>query len=121
MKKLLTTGLLVASCLATSQAYATAMECYVDTPAYDHFTTGHCSALIWGANKATAVFRIKDADSKPISSVIWGNAAASCGTGGAYCTIDIYAFRSYTATATVLYQDGSWGSASATAWLEDGS
>ncbi|WDD96706.1 hypothetical protein [Thalassomonas actiniarum] len=121
MKKLLTAGLLVASSFATSQAYAAAMECYVDTPAYDQYTTGYCSALVWGANKATAVFRIKDAASKPISSVSWGGATASCGTGGAYCSITIYAFRQYTATAIVNYQDGTWSTASATASFEDGS
>ncbi|WP_281557384.1 hypothetical protein [Thalassomonas sp. RHCl1] len=120
MKKLLTAGLLVASSFATSQAYAAAMECYVDTPAYDHYTTGSCFAMVWGENKATAVFRIKDAASKPISSVIWDGAAKSCGTGGTGCAVSIYAFRQYTATATVLYQDGTWGTASATASFEDG-
>ncbi|WDE02885.1 hypothetical protein SG34_015685 [Thalassomonas viridans] len=60
MKKLLTAGLLTASSLVASQAYAATMECYVDTPAWDNYTPNSCFAMVWGANKATAVFRVQE-------------------------------------------------------------
>ncbi|MBU2970049.1 hypothetical protein KO527_11870 [Pseudoalteromonas sp. C2R02] len=119
MNKFLKAGILVASSVFGSQAMAANMQCYVDTQAYDHFTADHCEALIFGANKATAVFRIVGA-SKPIDSVIWKDAAKSCGTSGTFCSVSIRAFRTNKATATILYSDGTWGSASATASFEDG-
>ena len=118
MKKLLSAALLVVSSLATSQAFATTMECVVDPPAYDYFNPNHSSDVIYGANKAKVVFRI--VDSKPVRSVIWKDAAQSCGTSGTSCSFSIYPFREYTATATVLYQDGTWDTASAIAFFEDG-
>ncbi|SFC69189.1 hypothetical protein [Pseudoalteromonas denitrificans] len=119
MNKLLKTGILLASSLFGAQAMAVNMECYVDTQAYDHYTTNHCEALVWGASTATAVFRISGA-SKPIKSVIWSNAASSCGTSGTSCSFTIRAFRSNKAEALILYQDNTWGTASATALFEDG-
>ena len=119
MNKFLKAGILVASSIFGSQAMAANMECYVDTQAYDQFTANHCAALIFGANKATAVFRIVGA-SKPINSVIWKDAAKSCGTSGTFCSISIRAFRPNKATATILYTDGTWDTASATASFEDG-
>lgn len=119
MNKFLKAGILVASSVFGSQAMAANMECYVDTQAYDHFTPNHCMAMVWGANKATAVFRIAGA-SKAIDSVIWKDVAKSCGTSGTSCSITIRAFRTNKATATILYSDGTWGTASATASFEDG-
>jgi hypothetical protein len=119
MKNLLSVAAVIATGLFTSQASAADMECYVDTQAYDHFTSGHCFALIYGASSATAVFRIAGAN-KPISSVIWGDKASSCGTSGTSCSFTIRPFRANKASATILYQDGTWETASATASFEDG-
>jgi hypothetical protein len=119
MFKFVSTSVLLASSLFASQAFSANMECYVDTQAYDQYTPGHCEALIYGARSATAVFRIAGAN-KPISSVIWGDKASSCGTSGTSCSFIIRPFRVNKATATILYQDGTWEAASATASFEDG-
>lgn len=100
-------------------AYASQMECYVDTQAYDHFTPNHCTALVYGARSATAVFRISGADSQ-IDKVIWSGATKSCGTSGTSCSITIRSMKPYRATATVLYSNGQWESVQATASFEDG-
>jgi hypothetical protein len=119
MKKMLSVAAVIATGLFSTQAAAADMECYVDTQAYDQYSKGHCFALIYGASSATAVFRIAGAN-KPISSVIWGDKASSCGTSGTSCSFTIRPFRPYKATATILYQDGTWEATSATASFEDG-
>ncbi|MBB1268139.1 hypothetical protein [Shewanella sp. SR44-3] len=119
MKKFLSVAAVLSTSLFASQASAASMECYVDTQAYDQYTSGHCFALVYGARSATAVFRIAGAN-KPISSVIWGDKAASCGTSGTSCSFTIRPFVSNKASATILYQDGTWATASATASFEDG-
>ena len=119
MNKLITAGILVASSLFANQAMSATMECYVDTQAYDQYTPNRCDAIVWGARSATAAFRITGA-SKPINSVIWGDKASSCGTSGTSCSFTIRPFFPNKATATILYQDGTWETASATASFEDG-
>ena len=119
MKKLLGFGLLLSTSLFSVQGLAASMECYVDTQAYDQYTQGHCNAVIYGARTATAVFRVTGA-SKPVDSVIWGDKAASCGTSGTSCSFSIRSFSVNKASATILYQDGTWDTASATASFEDG-
>lgn len=112
-------GLLAVGALTAFDTEAAAVECYVDTQAYDHFTQGYCSAVVWGARSTTAVFRVTGTSGQ-ISQVLWGgDASGKCGTG-TMCSFSIRAFRQYTATATILYSDGTWENASATAEFEDG-
>ena len=118
MKKMLSVATIIATGLFVAQASAASMECYVDTQAYDYFSLGSCNAVIANTNKATAVFRVTDTN-KPISSVVWGESATSCGTSGPLCSFTIGRIRQHTATATILYQDGTWDTASAVAWFED--
>ncbi|MBB1384550.1 hypothetical protein H5119_03105 [Pseudoalteromonas sp. SG45-5] len=115
---LISMGIVLAS-IFSAQASADQMECYVDTQAYDQFTPNHCSALIYGKNKATAVFRVIG-NGSDIDSVVWSNAASSCGVSGTSCSFSIRSFRGYKAEATVLYTDGTWSKVSATASFEDG-
>lgn len=119
MNKFITAGILVASSLFANQAMSATMECFVDTQAYDQYTPNNCDAVIFNARSATAVFRVTGTN-KPISSVIWGDKASSCGTGGTSCSFSIRPYFSNKATATILYQDGTWEAASATASFEDG-
>ena len=112
-------GLLILGALTAFDSEAATVECYVDTQAYDHYTPNTCSAAIRGARESTAVFRVTGTSSQ-ISQVIWGDdASGKCGSG-THCSFTIRAFRTYKATATVLYADGTWDSASATASFEDG-
>ncbi|WP_151173939.1 hypothetical protein [Pseudoalteromonas ruthenica] len=119
MKTLIASAALLIGGLFSAQASADSMECYVDTQAYDQFTPNRCFALVYGATTSTAVFRVVGNGSQ-IDSVIWSNAASSCGTSGTSCSFEIRAFRPYTAEATILYSNGSWSKVSATASFEDG-
>ncbi|MCL1037256.1 hypothetical protein L2750_08825 [Shewanella submarina] len=113
-------GLLAVGALTAFDTEAAAVECYVDTQAYDQYTAGHCFSMVWGARTATAVFRVNGANGQ-ISQVIWGDAASGkCGSG-THCSFTIRPFRPYRATATILYADGTWENATpATASFEDG-
>jgi hypothetical protein len=120
MKKILQASLLCLSSVATSQAFSAEMECYIDTQAYDHYTANRCFAMVWGARKATAVFRVSGAN-KDINTVIWSDKASSCGSStSTSCSFSIGPFAPHKASATVLYSDGSWEKVSATASFEDG-
>jgi hypothetical protein len=118
MKKLLSVGLLLASSFAASQAVATEMQCYVDTQAYDNYTSNACFAIN-PATSTTASFRVT-ATNGTINSVIWGGDASSCGTAGTSCSITVRAYRQYNATATILYSNGTWETVSANASYERG-
>jgi len=115
---LISTGIVLAS-IFSLQASADQMECYVDTQAYDQFTANRCIALVYGKIETTAVFRVIG-DGSDIDSVIWSNAASSCGTSGTFCSFKIRAFISNKAEATILYTDGRWSKVSAIASFEDG-
>ena len=119
MKKVLTIATLLAASVFSVQASASSMECYVDTQAYDQYTPNRCMALIYGQNKATAVFRVIG-NGSAIDSVIWSNAAQSCGTSGTSCSFEIRSFKPYKAEATILYTNGSWSKVSVIASFEDG-
>ncbi len=119
MNKIITASVLVASTFFTNETMAASMECYVDTQAHDQYTVGRCMAIVWGARRATAVFRVTGTD-KPISSVMWGDKASSCGSSGTSCSFQIPGYSSHRATATILYQDGTWETTYARASFEDG-
>lgn len=118
MKRLLSFGLLLASSFATSQVTATEMQCYVDTQAYDNYTSNRCFALN-PASSTTANFRVT-ATNGSINSVIWGEDTSSCGTAGTSCSITVRAYKTYTGSATILYSDGTWETVSAKASYERG-
>jgi len=96
---------------------AAGMSCYVDTHAYDRFTPNNCLSMIWGANSATAVFRIDD---EPANRYIdWQT--PDCPSNSNVCTTTIYAFSPFQAHATVINLDtGEVTKVSATARFEDG-
>ena len=107
---------LVLSIGSTAAMANTSMSCYVDTSAFDEYRTGQCFAMIWGANKATAVFKVDGAPSG--TKYIWSN--SSCSESSSVCTTSIRAFQNYTMSATVLMPDGTWSQVQASASFEDG-
>lgn len=119
MKRMMKFAIFAGLSLLGGNAMASTMECYVDTPAYDEFRSGTCFAMIYGQRYTTAVFRI--VEDKAIASVLWGGAANNkCTDNGNYCSFTIRSMTAYNVTATVLYEDGTYGSASAYASFEDG-
>ena len=118
MKRLLsiTAGsLLLGSSLS---AIADGMSCYVDTRGYDQFTPDYCFAVVGGARRATAVFRIDDLPNH--YTIIWNQ--PNCAANQTICSTTIQAFHPYTASAYVLNLDeNSFTTVSATAEFEDGS
>ncbi|MDP4486416.1 hypothetical protein CWB89_00085 [Pseudoalteromonas piscicida] len=56
-------------------------------------------------NSTTGKFYLTNI-SKPINKVIW-NGDASC-SGGVECGLTVYAYQTHTATATILYKDGTY-------------
>ncbi|WP_299492831.1 hypothetical protein [uncultured Shewanella sp.] len=119
MKKIIKLSALIGLSVLGTNAMASTMECYVDTPAYDEFRSRTCFAMIYGQRYTTAVFRI--VEDKAIASVLWGGAAAGkCTDNGNYCSFTIRSMSAYSVSATVLYEDGTYGTASAVASFEDG-
>ncbi|ATC93841.1 hypothetical protein [Pseudoalteromonas tunicata] len=116
MKKVIKLACGLALSIGCTAAMANTMSCYVDTPKYDEFTTNQCDAIVWGANIATAVFRVDDAPSG--SRILWSD--NRCSDTSNMCMISIHAFRNYTMKATVLKPDGTWHQVSASASFEDG-
>lgn len=102
--------------MGANAAMADTMSCYVDTTAYDEYRTNSCFAMVWGANTATAVFKVDDAPSG--SQILWSN--SSCSQTSSVCSTSIRAFQNYTMSATVLKPDGTWSQVQASASFEDG-
>ncbi|WKE65876.1 hypothetical protein PVT67_01050 [Gallaecimonas kandeliae] len=103
--------------LGTGSAFASGMSCYIDTKAYDQFTPNDCSALVYGATQATAVFRIDNLPSRYY--IDWHN--PNCAANATTCTAVIRAFRTFQASATLIDLDaGTTTDVSATASFEDG-
>lgn len=89
------------------------MKCYVDTPAYDHFTYGSCFTGGY-APVTLAVFFI---DNVPAGSqVIWSN--GSCTANSNYCMLPIRTYGTVSLNATVLKPNGTYSQTSATAYYE---
>ena len=115
MKKLLMASALV---IASAPTLANTMSCYVDTPAYDEFTTSFCSALVYnGPTTTSAVFKVDNPPSN-VQSVIWSDSA--CSSTSTTCITTIRAYRPKTVTATVLKTDGTYFQVSASADYELG-
>lgn len=104
--------------LSSLPALANSMSCYVDTPAYDNFTTNFCSAVIFnGPTTTSAVFRVNNAPSN-VQSVLWSD--SSCSSSSTTCITSVRAYKPKTVTATVLKTDGTFFQVSATAEYELG-
>lgn len=118
MKKTLTAlGLL----LASGSTMAAQMECMVDTAAFDNWSAGYCMSLEYTMdnNPNDAIWRVVGT-TKPISSVIWSEAAAGCASTSTYCSKPVQPYMEHVGKATVLYTDGTWTSVQATAYFETG-
>ena len=114
MKKLIATAILL---LSSAPVFANTMSCFVDTPAFDTFSVGFCSAVgnIDDPSRTTALFRVDNPPSD-ILSVIWSDSA--CSSSQTRCFVPITAFRPVTVTATVLRTNGTFFQVSATADYE---
>ncbi len=90
------------------------MKCYVDTPAFDVFTTGFC-ADAGVARTTTAVFRI---DNEPSNfTILWSD--SRCSSSNDTCLLPIRHFQTINLSATVLNNDNNtFSTTSATALYE---
>ncbi len=78
------------------------MSCFVDTPAFDIFTTGWCDNS-GTARTTTAVFRV---DNPPSNfTILWSN--GSCNSSSTTCFLPIRQYQTITLNATVLNNDNS--------------
>lgn len=118
MKKTLTA---LALLFASGSTMAAQMECMVDTAAFDNWSTGYCMSFEYTMdnNPNDAIWRVVGT-TKPISSVIWSEAAAGCASTSTYCTKPVRPYREHVGKATVLYTDGTWTAVQATAYFETG-
>ncbi len=93
---------------------AASMKCFVDTPAFDQFTTGFCFSN-WTTFTTTAVFRI---DNEPSNfTIIWSD--SRCSSSSDTCLLPIRHFQTITLNATVLNNDNNtFSTTSATARYE---
>jgi hypothetical protein len=117
MRTLMTLVLAVVLGAATTATAAT-MSCLVDTPALDRYTPENCTAVIPGAQFATASFRI-DPPLPQHFQVFWSD--ARCNPQKVVCNVTIGVFVPKTMTATVLNVDTmTFFQVSATADFENG-
>ncbi len=117
MKRMIINTFLIGTTVVTGSALSSEMQCFVDTLAYDTFTSGGCLSAA-PARVTSAVFKVSSNNS--ISSIIWtGDASGQCATTDMTCSIDIRQYSSKNVGATVLYSDGTWESVpQITAWYE---
>lgn len=85
------------------------IKCYVDTPAWDHFTYDSCGS-VGTAHTTVAVFNLENVP--PGSTVNWSH--SSCGTSS-WCSFPISLYQSITVTATILKPDYTYEVKSGTA------
>ncbi|MCY7296270.1 hypothetical protein [Alteromonas sp. a30] len=103
---------LTSALLMTTQAFATDLVCdvYLKPGAGGNTLgngTAHCDGFDFSfSNSTTGRFYLKNI-SKPIQQVIWQGGASSC-SGGTQCTVTLPAYSPKTATAIVLYDDGTY-------------
>lgn len=89
------------------------MKCYVDTPAYDHFTYDQCFSM-GNARTTTAVFNIENVPAG--STILWSD--SSCSNSSTWCLVPIRQYQSKNVSATVLKPNGTYSTTSATAYYE---
>lgn len=109
MKTILRILLLSGAALTTNSVFATDLVCDVypkGSSGHSSNGTSHCDAFDYSfGNSTTGKFYLKNI-SKPINQVIW-QGDASC-SGGTSCNMTVRAYRQYSATALVLYKDGTY-------------
>lgn len=90
------------------------MSCYVDTLAFDVFTSGYCFSA-GNATTTSAVFRI---DNPPSNyTILWSD--SRCSSSNTLCILPIRRYQSYTISATILNNaNNTFTTASATAEYE---
>ncbi len=93
---------------------AASMKCFVDTPAFDLFTTGYCHSS-GNPRTTTAVFRI---DNEPANfTILWSD--SRCSSSSDTCFLPIRHFQQITLSATVLNNaNNTFSTTSATAHYE---
>jgi hypothetical protein len=89
------------------------IKCFVDTPAYDHYTYNFCGSAGW-ARTTTAVFTIENVPAG--STIAWSN--SNCSSTNSTCFIPIRQYQSVSVTANVLKPNGTYTTVSATAFYE---
>lgn len=109
MKRLLTIGILSSLMAIASPAFATDLACEI-YPKAGGFASGNgtanCDAIDFSfGNSTSGRFYLKNI-SKPINQVIW-QGGASC-SGGASCGVTVRAYSTKSATALILYKDGTY-------------
>lgn len=115
VKPLLVCALLGSPMAATAET----MSCFVDTPRLDRFTTPRCFSVIFGAQSATAVFRV-DPPLPNNFKVLWDD--TRCNSTQSTCAVRIRAFTEKIMRATVLnFDNHTFFEVSATASFENGS
>lgn len=104
--------------LASSNTFAATMQCYVDTPAWDYYTNNSCFAT-GSATTTSANFKLTDLDGE-VNKVFWsGDGASACSSSSTQCSVPIRnRGRSIRLTADILYTNGTYQTASATAVYE---
>ncbi|WP_462165007.1 hypothetical protein [Pseudoalteromonas xiamenensis] len=114
MRNIFKKSFLLASAFVGFQAFAGSMTCTIGEAQYNRpYKNYTCFTVEFGSEEAATTFSIK-AD-KPVSYVIWGDVAASCGVSASTsCQVMTTANKVHAATATILFQDGSWEKAWAT-------
>lgn len=114
-------NLLLPFLFVSSFANAAALQCYIETDAWDVPTLGGCGALEYTFdNKPNPVVWSLVHVTKPVQSVIWSDATASCPVGSFSCTTSIFPYTLNTGKATILYSDMTWEVVQAEAWFETG-
>ncbi|KPH60165.1 hypothetical protein AMS58_18210 [Pseudoalteromonas porphyrae] len=109
MKTILRILLLSGAALTTNSVFATDLVCDVypkGSNGYSSNGTARCDAFDFSfGNSTTGKFYLQNI-SKPINQVIW-QGDASC-SGGTSCTVNVRAYRSTSASALILYKDGTY-------------
>lgn len=100
---------LVASLLLAESAFSTELVCDVSTRGPGGHTNNgiaHCDALDFSFGRQTTGKYYLINVSKPIQRVIWeGNAKCD---GGLSCFVSVQAYSSNSASAVILYKDGTF-------------
>ena len=121
MRKLLKTLALAGSFIFSHQVFAATMCCDINTyPGDIEFGSG-TSFCMGQANSfdhstATGTFYLKDI-SKPYNNIIW-NGQPNC--SGTSCRVSMSFYMTYSASATILYTDGTWETTNAASMRYEG-
>jgi hypothetical protein len=118
MKNILRTLLLTGAALATNSVFATDLVCDVypkGGAGNGSNGTSHCFAIDFSFGNSTSGKFYLENISKPINQVIW-QGDASC-SGGTSCSITVRAYSRESASALILYKDGTYETTN-TAYME---